>query len=104
MLQQLIASTGSAVDFYDPITLQICLSTASPECSLSTTDSSIACSAVVFFVHSTAHQLFAFLHFEQRLIVHSRITVLCSTADSADVKVADPPVVSTADPDFCCSS
>ncbi|KZV40346.1 hypothetical protein F511_14916 [Dorcoceras hygrometricum] len=32
--------------------------------------------------------------------VHSRITVLCSTADSADVKVADPPVVSTADPDF----
>ncbi|KZV22861.1 hypothetical protein F511_33259 [Dorcoceras hygrometricum] len=33
-------------------------------------------------------------------LVHSRITVLCSTADSADVKVADPPVVSTADPDF----
>ncbi|KZV28001.1 hypothetical protein F511_30944 [Dorcoceras hygrometricum] len=31
---------------------------------------------------------------------HSRITILCSTADSADVKVADPPVVSTADPDF----
>ncbi|KZV15858.1 lipid transfer-like protein VAS [Dorcoceras hygrometricum] len=33
-------------------------------------------------------------------LFHSRITVLCSTADSADVKVADPPVVSTADPDF----
>ncbi|KZV44892.1 hypothetical protein F511_32802 [Dorcoceras hygrometricum] len=32
--------------------------------------------------------------------LHIRITVLCSTADSADVKVADPPVVSTADPDF----
>ncbi|KZV41198.1 hypothetical protein F511_17157 [Dorcoceras hygrometricum] len=32
--------------------------------------------------------------------VHNRITVLCSTVDSADVKVADPPVVSTADPDF----
>ncbi|KZV33437.1 hypothetical protein F511_38175 [Dorcoceras hygrometricum] len=32
--------------------------------------------------------------------VHSQITVLCSTADSVDVKVADPPVVSTADPDF----
>ncbi|KZV49226.1 hypothetical protein F511_38044 [Dorcoceras hygrometricum] len=30
----------------------------------------------------------------------SRITVLCSTADSANVKVADPPVVSSADPDF----
>ncbi|KZV27998.1 kinesin-related protein [Dorcoceras hygrometricum] len=33
-------------------------------------------------------------------LFHSRITVLCSTVDSADVKVADPPVVSTADPDF----
>ncbi|KZV15859.1 hypothetical protein F511_09477 [Dorcoceras hygrometricum] len=33
-------------------------------------------------------------------LFHSRITVLCSTADSADVKVADPSVVSTADPDF----
>ncbi|KZV22012.1 williams-beuren syndrome critical region protein [Dorcoceras hygrometricum] len=33
--------------------------------------------------------------------VHSRITVLCSTADSTDVKVADPPVVSTAGLDFC---
>ncbi|KZV37737.1 hypothetical protein F511_31794 [Dorcoceras hygrometricum] len=34
------------------------------------------------------------------LRIHSRITVLCSTADSTDVKVADPPVVSTADPEF----
>ncbi|KZV29162.1 ATP binding protein [Dorcoceras hygrometricum] len=47
------------------------------------------------------HKLYTSPRLCQSLVLrlfHSRITVLFSTADSADV--ADPPVVSTADPDF----